>query len=233
MPLRKIEQDSTLPIWHYAQQPKSHIREQSTRYQIQYLAGLAETNVSCDAGIENVFDIDAGDVFQYFSHDDKGIELLLLRERESDKSNVDSVLCSSGRIAIEENKTILMYGLTVCQDGKCLFSFSTNGMVDISNCLFYIQDEKLYVSPNHPVEDKPNRHTISSRASIWLSDPQTLSLRVSNNYEILGDAKAQNSDIHISLDNLMSLFKWLSQPQEKRGVWIANEKCSLDKRQIF
>ena len=232
MPLRKVEQNSTLPIWHYSQKPQSHIREQSTRYQFQYLGTIAESNATYGACIDNIFDVDAGDLFRYFGRDSEGIETALVGEQGFDATN-DTVQCSSGRIGIEDGRLVLMYGLTMRPDGECCFRFSANGMGDINERVFYVKDGKLFDSGRRLIESKPDVVTSSLCSSIWLSGRDTVSLRISPDHKILNEPEARNSDIHISLGNLLSISEWLSQPQEKRGSWQANGNCSLDKRQIF
>lgn len=232
MPLRKIEQNSILPIWHYSQKPRSHIREQSTRYQFQYLGTIAESGVTHSARIENVFDVDAGDVFRHFGRDTKGIESMLVSEWGSDATN-DTVLCSSGRIGLEGGGIVLMYGLTMRLDGECRFRFSVNGMGDVHEEIFKVEGGKLFDSKRRLIESKPNVAMTYPGLSIWLSGSDTVSLRISYDHKILSKSEVLDSDIHISLGNLQSISEWLSQPQEKRGSWQADGNCSLDKRQIF
>lgn len=232
MPLRKVEQNSTLPIWHYSQKPQSHLREQSARYQFQYLGAIAESNAAYGACIENVFDVDAGDLFRHFGRDSKGVEAALVSEWDLDATN-DTVQCSSGRIGIDDGRSVLMYGLTLRPDGECCFRFSVNGMGDIHERIFYVKDGKLFDSGRRLIESRPDVVTSSPGSSIWLSGRDTVSLRISYDYKILREPEARNSDILISLGNLLSISDWLSQPQVKRGSWQANGNCSLDKRQIF
>lgn len=234
MPLQKVERNDALPIWHYSQKPGSHQKEPSTRYQIQYSGAVAESNVTFDVCIENVFDIDAGDIFEQFGHDDVGavgLDRMLLRRRDFPGQNLESIQCSSGRI--EADGEVLMYGLTIRQDGECCFVYSANGMGDDGCFRFTVKEGKLYAGNGRLMGSKPEIESTSPGLSAWLSDHDTVSLRISYNHKLLRSPEVRSSDIHISLCNLLSIFEWISLPQDKRGVWRATGRCSLDKRFIF
>lgn len=234
MPLRRIEQDMTSPIWHCSQKPRLHEREPSMRCKIQFLCDSAETCVTFDPIVENVFDIDVGDVFPWFGRSvDNPIFSLLEGRSGLHKEQVDSVLCSSGRIGIDGGRVILMYGLMASKDGECYFKFSVNGLTDVMCYNFVEKDGDLFDSSGRQIQASPIVHASSPAIAIWLSASDTVSLRISYDYKAFQDPKAINDDIHISLNNLRSILEWLSQPPEIRGPWQSVEKCSLKKRRIF
>lgn len=234
MPLRRVEQNNALPIWHSSQKPGTPEREPSTRYQIQFLGASAETNTTFAAHIENVFDIDAGDVFSEFGRSANNHILYAFKKRRDARGlPVEGVLCSSGRIGMDGGRTILMYSLMAYQDGTCTFAFSVNGAVDIQFFDFVCKGGKLFNLIGEPFGTSLVVHSSSPALSIWCSVPDTVNMRISYDYKALLDIADKGCVIHLSLSNLVSILEWLAQSPETRGVWKAAEKCSLEKLQIF
>ena len=233
MPLRHVEQSVTLPIWHCSQKTRSAEREPSTRYQIQYIGASAETNFTFGSSVENVFDIDAGDVFAWFGRDTCSPLTGLLGSRGLSEKKGDSVLCSSGRIGIDSGRIVLMYGLTAFQDGEILFSFSVNGLGDIGFYSFIARDGRIFDTNGRQIEAAPIVHASAPALSVRLSSTDLVSLRIEYDHNVHQSEDVTGDDVLISLTNLKSIIDWLSKSPETRGPWQATGKCSLDQRRIF
>ena len=233
MPLRRVEQNATLPGWHCSQKNGLSKLEPSTRYQIQYIGASAETNVAFEGCVDHVFDIDAGDLFTWVGRDKSNPITGLFEGGRFDKQPDERILCSSGRIDIDRGRTVLTYGLTMSKAGEATFAFSVNGMVDIKFCSFTVKDGNQVNMNGRPIETTPIIHSSSPGLSIRRSNPETISLRIAYNHDFLNDVDASCDDIHISVTNLQSIQDWLSKSPETHGPWQATGKCSLDKRQVF
>lgn len=232
MPLRRVEQNETLPIWHSSKKPGSATPEPSTLYRIQYMGVSAGPNAALKGCMENIFDIDAGDLFPWFGRSAPNLLLDLFGRDYKDKQE-DYILCSSGRIGIDGGSKVLMYGLTVFKDGEVLFAFTPDGFTNGQRLSFFLKDGKVFDRSGRRIESKTKVEWSYPGCAIRISDPDTISMRISYNHDLLKKTDPNDDDIHISLKNLQSILDWLSKESAPRGVWQATEKCSLEKRKIF
>lgn len=231
MPLRKIVPGDGL--WHCSQRPGTIGRELSARYSVGYFAASAEGDELINVG--HVFDMDAGDVFQWFGRSPRCLltSLLLAGDDSPPVIDLDRVLCSSGRIGLNGGRVVLLYGLTLIANGECWLTYTVNGLGDVGRFDFYCKDGKVYNSRGDLIEARPYVHTSRPALSIRISDPETISICINSDCRLLMSGANSEDDIHISLPNLVSIVEWLSKPEGVRGSWQAGRECSLKARRIF
>lgn len=234
MPLQRVEKNECMPIWHCSQKPKSHIREPSTKYQVHFYGAMAEADTAMATSYENVFDIDAGDLFPWFGRSESNIMTYFLGGQSSAQTHCgDSILCSAGRIGIDHGRVILMYGLTAFQNGECLFNFSVNGLGDSVVYSFTVKDGRLYASNGRQFGDMPIVHSSYPALSVWVSAADTVNMRISYDSKELMDPVPTDDDICFSASNLIDIVDWLGKQSDTRGAWQSMGKCSLKSRRIF
>lgn len=237
MQLSRIELSTFAPAWHYSQKPSSHRPETSTQYQVRFVATDAERSDFVE--IENVFDFDAGDLFPRFGCEvldaDSSQELGMLGWDPFVSNRVDGVLCSSGRIGLDGGHEVLMYSLFAFADGRCRFSWSTNGLMDVRSVDWHYRNGGFYDGSEKPLGPNPYANAGIRPPLMCALDSDTIRIRISNSRQLRSNEifAPGNDDIRVSLRNLVGILDWLSKPRVLHCFWQAPEKCSLKERRIF